>query len=259
MQLSKSLDKFVCSSMADAMRLRDLCRRNRIDLRRVDISAVNFDLPQHNISPERQPDPSLTTIYKVLKGEHAVVINVLVDVEKIEQVVLMPEENADAKDVAFGRRRRNVKTVVCGNGTRMEMKGASEVMRPFGGRLQAKIGADQGALIAETRAALEAAKAKLAQACAAAESSKREYGGMQQQVRAAKLERKKAADAVTLAEAKLLATFRVEREYGTLANRIECVTAWVFLLDYVPRRGSHLAERGRAVGSLEKHRGVVRS
>ena len=203
MQLSKSLDKFVCSSMADAMRLRDLCRRNRIDLRRVNISAVNFDLPQHNISPERQPDPSLTTIYKVLKGEHAVVINVLVDVEKIEQVVLMPEENADAKDVAFGRRRRNVKTVVCGNGTRMEMKGASEVMRPFGGRLQAKIGADQGALIAETRAALEAAKAKLAQACAAAESSKREYGGMQQQVRAAKLERKKAADAVTLAEAKL--------------------------------------------------------
>ena len=82
MQLSKSLDKFVCSSMADAMRLRDLCRRNRIDLRRVNISAVNFDLPQHNISPERQPDPSLTTIYKVLKGEHAVVINVLVDVEK---------------------------------------------------------------------------------------------------------------------------------------------------------------------------------
>eukprot|EP00793_Prasinoderma_coloniale_P001034 PRCOL_00006025-RA len=193
--LDMKLGSFICNTTGDAFNLRKLCMQARnINMHMLSLTVARFVLPPHRVTPDRQPDSQLVTVYRQLQCERPVVANVLIDSDNIEQLVLEPEDGQRAKEVAFGAMRRNVKAVICANnGTRMEMKGRSQVTRPFFKQLTAKLGANVQEMAAQAQQAIERDQARLQEANGKLAACKDAYGTAQQALREATKRRRQAA------------------------------------------------------------------
>jgi chromosome segregation ATPase len=126
--ISNMLTTFLVATPADGRTLQGMAAK--LGLTRQSVIAMNtlkadriYDMP-----PSRLPDPSLTTLLRVLSSDRPPVLNALIDQAHIESVVLCTDVN-DARRIAWRKndvQSRNVTEVYTPDGAKLWLKGNSE-------------------------------------------------------------------------------------------------------------------------------------
>lgn len=142
---------------------------------RPNICVMNLDLPQHNVPANAQPQPSIATIFRVLKvndrAVEAPVMNFLVDQGRVESIAL-------ATSYEHGKvlvRERNVTTVYEEDGSKRYKRGMTESHEPLPQYMRnqpVRLGATTKDQTAELQSNLLNAKKQLAEAAENANKAK---------------------------------------------------------------------------------------
>ena len=126
--ISNLLNTFLVANAADGRALQGLAAK--VGIPQQSVLAMNtlnlntvYDMP-----PSKLPDPSLTTLQRVLSSDRPPVINALIDQAHIESVVLCEDINM-ARGIAWRKNEmlcRNVTEVYMPDGVKLWLKGNSE-------------------------------------------------------------------------------------------------------------------------------------
>lgn len=158
---------------------------------RPNICVMNLDLPQHNVPANAQPQPSVATIFRVLKvndrSVEAPVMNFLVDQARVESIALATSYEQGKVLV----RERNVMTVFEVDGSKRYKRGMTESHEPLPQYLRnqpVRLGSTTQDQTAELQENLSKAKEQLAEAVENANKAKQ----AEEAAAAAALEARKA-------------------------------------------------------------------
>ena len=126
--ISNLLSTFLVANSADGRALQGLAakvgipQQSVLAMNTLNLNAV-YDMP-----PSKLPDPSLTTLQRVLSSDRPPVINALIDQAHIESVVLCEDIN-EARGIAWRKNAtlcQNVTEVYMPDGVKLWLKGNSE-------------------------------------------------------------------------------------------------------------------------------------
>ena len=164
--ISNLLSTFLVANPADGRELQALAAK--VGIPRQSVLAMNtLNLNRiYDMNPARLPDPSLTTLLRVLSSDRPPVLNALIDQAHIESVVLCDDLN-EARRIAWRKNEaqsRNVTEVYTPDGVKLWLKGASEFTLSRQRNGSARISADISAQVQAAQKTLTELQARRASA-----------------------------------------------------------------------------------------------